>query len=219
MKTRYLAVAIALAITGALGVGTAHAAAPNVTVTDTPLGVGAHRITATITGTAASITGYPNDGTTPSTSGGCHLVWHYNARHRAIIDGTACTSAGTVTYTTAVAPPCESMFTLTATNGPDVTTITVTLGEACPPPPPPAIVVTVTGDITTLQNPATIDQSVSIDQVVPGPECTYSADAPMTYQVYTRFAGVGPNRYTYLQMVATFDPIPAGTTVTMTRTC
>lgn len=173
--------------------GVAHADTP---VTKTKIG-GAYTYTATI-GQATNVTATPRDSAyLPSTTGGCHLVFHVNPRnHAKIIDALYCDTPGTIAFRTPAVYTCGVTFELTVTNGPDVSTYTDQLTGPCPPPPPPGINVTTTATSVTFTNPATITQSNVTTIVVA--ECGHLTSLdPFTVNCRLNYAGIGLNRYTY----------------------
>lgn len=219
---RYLTLFLTVVFTAAMlavAVDQAHALAPTVSVTKERIYTGAVRYTATIDH-AADVTATDRDPAyLPSTTGGCHLVYHVNTRnHAKIIDALYCDSVGTVSIRTKPTYTCGVTFALTATDGADSTTYTDALTGPCPPPAPPAVVVAYDGVTLTFTNPATVDQSASYGTTVSDLACTFAGDPAFATQTSTRFAGIAPNRYTY-SWAFVQGVVAAGATVSLVKVC
>lgn len=201
---------LALPVLAVLPFSTAHAAPPTVTKVWRQYS----SYTYTVAADHGAISASPYQGQ-PVTSGGCRLVWHRNARGRVIVDGAACSSAGTVAFTSPDFPVCETPF-IVAVDGAAV--LTDLLNAPCPPPAPPAVIVVASGDTVAFSNPATISQLASYGTTVPSLACYWSADGGFTSQTSTRFAGIGLNRRAYYWADVSVS-VPAGGVVTATLVC
>lgn len=200
----------------AVGGGVASAVAPTIAVVKTSIYTGAKNYTASIDH-ADSVTATPRDSAyLPSTTGGCHLVYHINTRnHAKIIDALYCDGPGTISFRTPPIYTCGVTFVLTATDGTDVSTYTDEITSACPPPPPPGVVVTTTDMSVVFTNPATVQQSRT--QTITVPECGHLTSADVfTVSCRLNYAGIGINRYTYWSETITVSLAP-GQTVTVVR--
>lgn len=211
-KTKLLLTSIAMAL-ATLGATPALAAAPTIAVVKTSIYTGAKNYTASIDH-ATNVSATPRDSAyLPSTTGGCHLVYHINTRnHAKIIDALYCDGPGTVSFRTPPIYTCGVTFVLTATDGADVSTYTDEITAACPPPPPPGVVVTTTATAVTFTNPATVQQSKTLTITVP--ECGHLTSAdPFTATCRLNYAGIGINRYTYWSETITVTLAPQQTIV------
>lgn len=191
-------------------VAPAHASAPVISnVIKTDLGAGSYRYKANID-QAESVTGYPQKyGVNPVATGGCQAQYKRKSNGQQLFLGITCASAGTVTYTTPVAPACETEFTLTATSATgEVSTYVDQVGQTCPPPPPASVVVVNSGTTITFTNPAGVAQHKTYGTTVPDLSTTYSSDDPFTYSTMLRYAGVGPNTYVYAWATIGVDLAP-----------
>lgn len=188
-------------------------ALPTVLVTD--LGAGSHRYTATIIDPAGVITGYPRkSGTNPSVTGGCRGVYHRRPNGQQVFQYVTCPTPGSVSFTTPFSPACETLFTITIDG---TSAYTDVLNSPCPPPPPAQVVITHVANGLVFTNPLNgiTRASVTDSFVVPSLATTLTADGPFTYDISTRFAGIGLNRYVYFMAVVTVGPIDPGQTITV----
>lgn len=215
LKKLFIPLAALLATLGL--VAPAHAVAP---VISNPVkvdqGVGSYRYTVNIDQATLVTAGPTKQATTPSTTGGCSIVSHRTGQGKTIIDGVKCLTPGTVSYVTPVAPVCESIFSITAKSGTDVSTYSNQVGSPCAPPPPPSIVATYGDGVASFDNTAaTVDQFTVFSASVPNGNtvCDSASDDPAWAgaTLHTHFAGIAPNKYTYLTLDGVdYVHVPAG---------
>lgn len=187
----------------------ANAAAAEPTVTKVYRTYNSYRYTIAVD-SAATVTGGPRaNQDAPLASGGCKNVYRRMANGRNVYLHTTCPTPGTVRFTSPDFPACETPFTITVDG---VTVYTDLLNAPCPPPPPPAGIITRTDTTLTFTNPADFTRDSTSHIGVDSATSTLTADGAFSYQVFTRFAGVGPNTYVYFEAVVTVTLSPGQTT-------
>lgn len=194
-----------------------HASAPAVSVVKTSVYTGAKTYTASIDH-ATAVSAVPRDSAIlPSTTGGCHLVFHVNTRnHAKIIDALYCDAPGTIAFRTPATYSCGVTFTLTAVDGLDSTVYSDALTNACPPPPPPSVTSVYDGTAITFTNPATIAQDSLKTITVSEQYQAFTSADPFTVSYRTNFAGIGINKYVYFTATISVSLAP-GQTITVTK--
>lgn len=186
--------------------------APAVVRTYVTAGSWRYTVTATDAATFTVSGRDPNQAVTAT--GGCRNVY-YKVRSRSYYQATVCAIPGTVSFTTPIMFPCDSLFSIAADGAVFFSDLP---NSPCPPPPPPAVTVTQPDDSTiVLTNPATVPQQGTVSFIVAAADAAIQADNDVIYSVQTRIAASGPNHYVYYwaTVQVTLDP---GQVVTITLT-